>query len=424
MFIEGISLNEGIELLRKHTSEVVWCGKSLFLVAGCAPIFPNFRFYNVTQNTLSNTLNNTPSTSGERRVALTFEPSDALQQWCVRNGMDLLSPQPKIIQKMGNKHLLDTILKRAGINPISAAVYKRGCSINTREIWAKFQGAPLVAQLERNNLSGAGTRFIANQEDLSSIFKEWNAEDIKITQYIPGKSLTISGCVGQDRTIISGTSLQLVGLTPLTPLWGRHCGNQLVSLAPDIHSRCVAICQRVGDELRRCGFLGLFGLDLVETPMGEVFVIEINPRIQSVSSLLNIAEIQAGLLPLPGVHLLSFLLQTLPTDRKIASASALLVSQLVLYADHGGRMGSALASGCYSLRDGSVVKKNDFWNFDQIGLHECIAWPFVEKGESVQAGDRLAILQFRMPVLDGKRELSQEALMWIKGFRRTFDLTE
>ncbi|MEV6986460.1 ATP-grasp domain-containing protein [Sphaerisporangium sp. NPDC051017] len=149
---------------------------------------------------------------------------------------------------------------------------------------------------------------------------------------------------------MSGVSHQMVGYGPLTDVWGAHCGNQLVD-GSDLTEGVAAACERVtralGRVLREIGFLGLFGLDLLVTPDGRVVVLEINPRFQRVTSLLNAAERAAGLLPMPGVHVLAFVLDALPKAAPGAPAPG--YSQVVGYAHEDGTVAMDLWPGTLGM---------------------------------------------------------------------------
>jgi len=417
----GISLNDGLELLGKLTSEIIWYGKSLFLCAGCEQIFPNWRFYSTADEGFAEPTEKCRESSG-RRVCLAFEPTTEVQSWAYENDAELLCPPRRLVRMIGNKQSLSSILHSAGVETIRSANYDKPDRRDAARIWAGFSHSPLVVQLPENNLTGMGTRLVTSQDELAQTLSEWSTSNLKISSYVFGNSLTVSGCVGPDATSVSGVSRQLVGLAPLTNIWGQHCGNQLLNGPTSTLDKCSYICKLVGDELRRRNFRGLFGLDLVQTQDNEIVVVEINPRIQSVTSLLNVAESETGLLPLPGVHILSFLLDSLSAYEHRSKKCLPLLSHMLLYAHESGRVRQVPSLGSYSLGDGILVKESSHCRLGLIGPGECVVWPFVRVGEPLVRGTKLAALQLRAPVVDDTNVLTAQARDWISALRLLFQI--
>lgn len=419
-----VPLAEGVGLLQDHTSEIIWHGQSLFLCAGCDDVLPAFHI------SLSSEVRWEPDRlnrfSQKRRVALTFETNDNTLRWAKASGAQLLLPPRQVVACVGDKTQLLDILECAHIHSIPTRLYEAKSYPDTQEIWRDFDNRLLVVQLPENNLTGKGTRLISDRRELSETFAEWGEERLKVSQYLEGLQLTISGCVGPSQTIVSAISKQFVGLPRLTCYWGAHCGNQLVNssdLEEGVAGRCRDICVRVGDELRRRGFLGVFGLDLVQTRKNEVFVIEINPRLQSVSSLINIAEIEANMLPLPGVHLLCFLLDRMPVVALKEASTPPPLSQVVLYARRSGLITSVPANGCYRLENGTLVLISGDMNLRGISNDDGLIWNFATAGEYAKEETRLCVLQTRFYLTEATPEtiLTDKAREWVDCLESLFE---
>jgi biotin carboxylase len=304
-------------------------------------------------------------------------------------------------------------------------VYEARSYPDAKRILLEFGGAPVVVQRRENNLTGRGTRLVSDWRELSQAFAEWGEERLKVSQYIDGIPLTISGCVCPARTIVSAISKQFVGTPRLTCFWGAHCGNQLIKsaeLGDQIAALCFDACKKVGDELRRRGFLGVFGLDLLQSRENEVFVIEINPRLQSVSSLVNVAEIEAGMLPLPGVHLLSFLLEKIPVTTSVAALAVPPLSQVVLYARRKGIISETPESGRYRLEEGGLTRAVSPPSLRHLSNKEALVWSFVKSGEYAQEDTRLCVLQtrFHLAGQGSQSVLTDTALKWIDALEALF----
>ena len=241
----------------------------------------------------------------------------------------MLSPS-EIVRSAGDKIRLLAFATAAGVPTAAATVIHALDEATAARAW---RGMPVVVQRPENDLTGDGTRLIENRTQLAALGIEWQGFDVKISEYRHGLPLTVSGCVMPGETLVSGISHQLVGIRRVTKVWGADCGNQLLDddeLPAAVVSACRTACARLGDELRNIGFLGMFGLDVLADG-SAVRVIEVNPRIQGVSSLINSAERDAGLLPLPGAHVLGFLgVDTL--NLRTTKLRARGLSQLFIYA--------------------------------------------------------------------------------------------
>jgi hypothetical protein len=362
-----------------------------------------------------------------RRVALAFESNENTRRWAEQERAELLLPSPALVLELGDKTILPEILDLARLRSIPYVLCEPGKPAEAKEIWRQFGYTPLVVQQSTNNLTGKGTRFVENCRDLHQTLAEWRTGNLKVSRYMSGSSLTISGCVGPITTFISAISQQLVGIPRLTSYWGAHCGNQLIDsteLGEDVATRCVDICKRVGDELRRRGFLGAFGLDLLITSENDVFVIEINPRLQSVTSLINVHEAESGLLPLPGVHLLSFLTPELPIVRFNASTPPL--SQLVLYAKRKGILTKVPETGRYILKNGIAEQSNGPVSLMDLTNKEALVWVFPRRGDCVEEDTRLCVIQLRFGLITttGQGVLTKIALQWVDAVELLFEYRE
>jgi hypothetical protein len=184
---------------------------------------------------------------------------------------------------------------------------------------------------------------------------------------------------------------------------------------------CRRVCQDVGDELRKLGFLGVFGLDLIVSERSEGVVIETNARLQSVTSLLNAAEIVSGVLPSPGTQVLSFLHPRLP-EPILVDDGVRPLSQVVLYACRSGVLESVIATGRYRL-DGLVLAPVEGDPVvTALGNDEVLLWKMASPGDLVTATDRIAVLQFshRVAPIEPGWDVDEDLVSWVEAVRRGF----
>ena len=418
-----VRLAEGSDLLRKHTSEIIWRGRSLFLCAGCEEEIPGFRLSVISDHKREG--GRSDPCSAQRRVAMAFEPDEKTREWALNCGAELLGAQEKIVTNVGDKSHLPEILACAHVSSIPSRVYEAQSYPDVGQLWQAFDGTPVVVQRAANNMTGKGTCLVEDQRKLSEVFAMWGEERLKVSRYLDGIPLTISGCVAPNQTVVSLISRQLVGIPRLTSIWGAHCGNQLATveeLGDDVAGLCFDACREVGNELRQRGFLGAFGLDLLQTVDREVFVVEINPRLQSVSSLVNLAEIEANMLPLPGVHLLSFLLEEVPVVAVEGESAIPQLDQTVLYSRRRGEICKAPETGVYALEGDVLARLGGYRSLRYISGDEALVWSFVRPGECINEDERLCVLQtrFRLAQIGHAPLLTDRALQWMDALESSF----
>ncbi|MFL5910657.1 MAG: ATP-grasp domain-containing protein [Gaiellaceae bacterium] len=404
----GVPLVLGLQRLSALGRRISWIGRSPVLVAACQSLVSDFGFQPFPPG-----VSRPRIASGE--IGLAYRPDPAVQAWAAANGISLALPPGDVVDAAGNKARLLGLARVAGVTTPSATVLDRATEDAAAVLWPPANGA-LVAQLLDDDLTGAGTRLVESAAELRACLAAWRCRPVKVAELVTGLPLTVSGCVGRESVLVSGVSHQLVGYPRLTSLWGRHCGNQLVGdaeLPQGAGSGCRRACLALGRALRDTGFRGMFGVDLVATA-GGVVAIEINPRIQSVSSLLAWDEARSGFLPLPFAHLLEFA-GRLP-EPVVAGSAGTCLSQVVLYARDGGSVHEPLPAGRYVLgRGGMRPAPRDVIDLPSLGPEEALVWPFVAGGDQFEAGERLAILQFarRVAPVDGGRQLHEWTEPWL-----------
>lgn len=415
-----IPLAEAQTRLRGLDADVLWLGRSGFLWAGCEDAVPNSRV-----SVIGSAPDPPARIAGRRRVAIGFEADAATSDWAARCGADLLMPPHPITEAVGDKTALPDILRAADVTGIESITYRENEHVDPHAVRQTLGYAPLVVQRAENNLTGTGTVLVRDDAELARALAAWRGRRLKVTQYMTGTSLTISGCVGRTATIVSAISRQLVGVPQLTAVWAAHCGNALVDpadLAADTLARCTDACARVGDELRHRGFYGAFGLDLLHLPNGSVVVVEINPRVQSVTSLISIAEVESGILPVPAAHVLSLLDDAAGATVTTWPGRIAPLQQLVLYARRSGRLLRCPNAGAYALRCDEAIRVDDTLNLRRLDDGQVLLWQFAVPG-NIEESTRLCVVQGRLPLIAARNmTLSPLGAAWVDAVDRLFHI--
>jgi hypothetical protein len=210
------------------------------------------------------------------------------------------------------------------------------------ELWraaGQLQG-PFVFQLA-HGFSGEHTYPAASTEDLDELMQRFAGRACRVAERVAGTPVTVTGVIAEDRLLVGQACVQLTGLASLTPHPLGSCGNDYSRPAPAadaVHQ----VALRTAEWLRRQGHLGIFGLDLVVGPAGEIWCIEVNARLVASVPLFDLSARDRGEPGILSLHLASFGL-----GKPAETALECHWSQLILYqrSERLPRPGVATASG-------------------------------------------------------------------------------
>ncbi|MEV4922890.1 aminotransferase class V-fold PLP-dependent enzyme [Streptomyces roseoverticillatus] len=418
--IEGVDAETGLRLLAGLVDEVVWLDHCPAVSASFQPAPAWLRHEPVSawQPLPEPPPGRQPSPPDPRRVCVSFAPEhgDNARTWARRHGYRLLAPDGGVTARAADKISATRLFAEAGV-PVPPFQVIPATDREPAEAYWSGRWQQAVAQRAENNLIGRGTVLVDGPSDLRACLDAWPDEPVKLSRFSPGISLTVTACAGPDRTVVSAVSHQLVGLPELAASWGAHCGNQLVGpddLPEGLYGQARAAAYHVGEVLRGHGFRGVFGLDLVEED-GRLLAVEVNPRFQTVVSLVQAAEGAAGLLPALGLHVLSFLLPALPSPAAGRLPPGLRHSQLVVHARTDAVVRHLPSTGRYR-RDGRTVRGPLHGPpvVSRLADDEALWWAVARSGP-VAAGQELALVQFPRPVagLLPRPRLRPGATAWI-----------
>jgi hypothetical protein len=414
--IDGTNLDEGIGMLEAVVDEIHWLDRSPFLAASARSCFRDGRGPEVhVVSPLSNADGDGLGTPAARAVCVAFAPEHgpSAREWAAARALPLLAPDPAVSAFAADKLNALAIFAEADIEtPEFVRVPPHGRAA-ARQYWPDAWEA-VVVQRRENNLIGRGTRFARNHDELQECLDAWAGRELRVGRYVDGPSVTVTACVAGNTMIVSAVSHQLVGIPGLTTVWGAHCGNQLVAptdLPEGAYEAIRTAAARVGDQLRRRGYRGVFGLDLV-LKRNRPLAIEINPRFQTVVSLVQAAEQRAGLLPCLGLHVLACLLPELPVQTLVAPMPTL--GQLVVHAGQDRQLGALPESGTYRLEHGAPVPGESRCLADLPAGH-ALLWAQAQPGAQVHEGDELVLIQLAEAVatLQAHPRLTPAASDWV-----------
>ncbi|MGO4648175.1 ATP-grasp domain-containing protein [Nocardia sp. 2YAB30] len=422
--IDGTSLDEGIGMLEAVVDEIHWLDRSPFLAASARYSFrdgrgPGLRAFSPRSNSEGDGL----GIAAARAVCVAFAPEHGptAGEWAAARALPLLAPDPAASAFAADKLDVLAVFAEADIETPEFVRVPPNDRATARHYWPDGWEA-VVVQRRENNLIGRGTRFARNHDELQECLDAWAGRELRVGRYVDGPSMTVTACVAGNATIVSAMSHQLVGIPDLTTAWGAHCGNQLVAptdLPDGVFEAIRTTATRVGDQLRRRGYRGVFGLDLV-LERNRPLAIEINPRFQTVVSLVQAAEQRADLLPCLGLHVLACLLPELPVQTVVAPVPTL--GQLVVHADRNRQFGVLPESGTYRLEHDAPVLEESRCLADLAAGH-ALLWAQVQPGAEVNEGDELILIQLAEAVatLQTPPRLTAAASDWVRAVSACFE---
>lgn len=169
-------------------------------------------------------------------------------------------------------------------------------------------GPVLVIQFGRG-WAGNSTFFVNSQEELETLKRAQGAIKVKASRFIKGITVLNNAAIYHNQVLFSPPALQLRASPEISSHLGATAGRQWpVSLNSAQQEAVARITDQVGRAMAKRGYRGFFGLDfLVEEGSGQVYLSENNARLTASTSFYTQLELQGGIFPLLGYHLLAFL---------------------------------------------------------------------------------------------------------------------
>jgi glutathione synthase/RimK-type ligase-like ATP-grasp enzyme len=145
-----------------------------------------------------------------------------------------------------------------------------------------FTGEKFVLQFNHSH-TGEGTFIIDNEKVLTYLKKKFPERECRTVQFIEGPIFTINSVVAKDKIVVGNPSYQITGLSPYTDLPFSTIGNDW-SLPHNpkytgAYEETKKLAEKVGTRLKKDGWKGLFGIDVVfDLKTRKTFLLEVNAR--------------------------------------------------------------------------------------------------------------------------------------------------
>lgn len=284
-----------------------------------------------------------------------------------------------------------------------------------------------------------GSVLIVQAADLSGGKGTFKASDVRTfkaaVSQIKSASidprLVVSAYVanGQDRSIQACVTSQAVFSGPLQspivahpslvhPQVGMQFTGAVIDArhqSPALLHQAEAYVQAVGSYLKALGYRGIFGLDLMIGPEGQLYTIEANVRITGVTPLLA-TFYKDGQVPFYLLHCL----ELGGYDYEIADSTVDLASygdaSLVIMhnrTDRSLNYGQTFPAGIYRLVDDELVYRAAPFAVDQLAQDEYFIVPYFEYAPVEPAG-RMAMIYANQSVLTTDNDLDEKLKLTIE----------
>lgn len=200
---------------------------------------------------------------------------------------ELITMPPHVVRRLEELDAamyneLETLYSKFVIQDVESSGSKGTFIISSRE-----QYDTAVAHLKKTSFSGS----------------------VVVSEFVSGQPYSVQVCVTKYGIFTGGLQRQLVDSEYLCNLSltgaSRWCGGELGGDMPEIvKHRTQEIAMVVGSELGSHGYRGIFGIDLLVTPEGDVYAIEVNARLTGYTHVLSDMQYAKGKVPFSLLHTL------------------------------------------------------------------------------------------------------------------------
>jgi predicted ATP-grasp superfamily ATP-dependent carboligase len=262
----------------------------------------------------------------------------------------ILNPIPKIAKSIEDKFFLPKFLENINIR----TPYYKITDLNESAI-KNFSSEKIVIQLQKGH-TGNSTFIPQSDQELKLLLDQYKGSLVKISKFIEGIPLTINGCITNKGIFISGLQYQITGMTDTFTGKGVSIGNDwgIGNIYKNEYGKQIFdIVSKIGQSMRKMGFFGLFGVDLIVND--DIHVIEINARQTGNIPMQTKLEILNDHIPLILLHISHFLNIEidLSPENEILPLNG---SQIFIRAKEKISIKNSIKSGIYRLQsDNSAI---------------------------------------------------------------------
>lgn len=202
---------------------------------------------------------------------LVFQNNSRIERFCKEKNWKLLNPKAELSKRVEEK-----LSQIEWLGELSNLLPPHRIAKLKNIMW---QGERFVLQFNHSH-TGEGTFIIDSEESLGKLVRDFPDREARIVEYIDGPVFTVNVVVG-DEILVGNISYQITGLQPFTDLSFSTIGNdwelpyKILKNSEEVDK----MAKNIGKKLKSDGWLGLFGIDVIQNQeSGKIYLLEINAR--------------------------------------------------------------------------------------------------------------------------------------------------
>ena len=332
---------------------------------------------------------------------LLFKVNARLVARAAELGLRVLAGAPAVAMRFEHKLHFARLLRSLGVPAPETRLFEQ--ELPPWGEMARALGEALVVQAARGH-SGQGTHLVRSEQAWEALRRELSGRGARVSPLVDGTPLTVNGCATEGGASVGRPYAQLTGVPGATPHPLGACGNAFEGSRFDVPALRDAAA-RIGHALAEAGYRGIYGIDAILDPVGDVHVIEVNPRMISGSSLETLLQSEAGGLGPAAAHILALAGEALPVSLEGAPVTG---GQVVLYSDPGTPrvIASSPGAGRFRLVGDALVPVDGGLDPTQCAADEVILLPR-SAGRTVPPTGEIARVQTPRLLLEPDRPVPE-----------------
>lgn len=333
-------------------------------------------------------------------------------------GLNFLSNNNKLTEKVENKVMFRRIFSDQEINIPKYQVYARSeLSVTVSQLNSLLKGRQAVILQDEKMSGGKGTFIVSDLVSLKRALKaiqnaNKSSKYVVVSEFIEDAfERTVQCCVTKTDIFIGPLQKQIVNnhiLANTNVDNDKFCGAEIssVDVFASSYIQIKKYALKIGVKLRDMGYKGIYGVDCLVTRNGQVYVLEVNPRLTGVTPLLNMIFREGQDIPFYLLHILE--LMNAPykiTDLTVNDVSP-TGSLLILHSQQNLEciVKNTLTSGAYSS-DIIIDKNYKKLHTTRMQPSHLLIQQQVPRGYKISPGGRLLSVFSNKTVLNKEDKL-------------------
>ncbi len=229
-----------------------------------------------------------------------YKLSEAMEKLCRQEGWGMTG-MPEHRVDISKKTELRRVAERLDIAVIPGEVVNLA-GTTYRELKEKY--GIFVVQLPGKS-GGKGTFLVKTEKDFSMA----KDSEAVVSKFIRGLSPSITGCVTRHGVLCSEVRYQIMDAEACLgrKTFGAFCGHDWnIPVSEIISQKACIYAEKIGEHLKKNGYKGIFGLDMVQSGR-ELYLVECNPRMLGTFPMYTMLQIMNKEPPLLAFHIAEFM---------------------------------------------------------------------------------------------------------------------